>query len=134
SVIARWLPPGFKDGIDIVAIVSPVDMAYVIPTFHVEYTRAEPPAVQTGFWRGVGPNNNVFAIECFMDELAAKAGKDRIAFRRDMLPPRFQHVLDLAVEKSDWKAPLGKRVGRGVCVSPSFGSAIATVVEAEVDR
>ena len=39
----------------------------------------------TGFWRGVGPNNNVFAIECFMDELARKAGKDPVDFRRDML-------------------------------------------------
>ena len=34
----------------------------------------------TGFWRGVGPNNNVFAIECFMDELARKARMDPIAF------------------------------------------------------
>jgi isoquinoline 1-oxidoreductase beta subunit len=133
SVLARWLPPAFKDGIDIDAVDSAVDMPYVIPNFHVEYTRAEPPAVPTGFWRGVGPNNNVFAIECSMDELAAKAGRDPIAFRRDMLPPRFQRVLDLAAEKSDWKTPLGKRVGRGVCVQPSFGSAIATVVEAEID-
>ena len=40
-------------------------MPYDIPNFHVEYVRAEPPAVPTGFWRGVGPNNNVFAVECF---------------------------------------------------------------------
>jgi hypothetical protein len=45
------------------------------------YVRAEPPA-PTGFWRGVGPNNNVFAIECFIDELAHKAGMDPVAFRR----------------------------------------------------
>ena len=38
-----------------------------------------------GFWRGVGPNNNVFAIEFFMDELAKKAGKDPVDFRRGML-------------------------------------------------
>jgi isoquinoline 1-oxidoreductase beta subunit len=55
-----------------------IDMPYDIPNFHVEYVRAEPPAVPTGFWRGVGPNNNVFAIECFMDELARKAGKDPV--------------------------------------------------------
>ena len=57
-------------------------MPYDIPNIRVEYVRAEPPAVPTGFWRGVGPNNNVFAIECFMDELARKAGKDPVAFRR----------------------------------------------------
>jgi isoquinoline 1-oxidoreductase subunit beta len=136
SVIARWLPPAFQKGIDIDAIDSAVDIPYDIPNLHVEYVRAEPPAVPTGFWRGVGPNNNVFAIECFMDELARKAGKDPIAFRRDMLGtnPRLRAALDLVAEKSNWGQPLPARVGRGVCVQPSFGSFIATVVEAEVDE
>jgi isoquinoline 1-oxidoreductase subunit beta len=92
--------------------------------------------VPTGFWRGVGPNDNVFAIECFMDELARKAGKDPIAFRRDMLEktPRLKAALDLVAEKSNWGEPLPARVGRGVSVQPSFASFIATVVEAEVDE
>jgi isoquinoline 1-oxidoreductase subunit beta len=136
SVLARWLPPAFQNGIDIDAVDSAVDMPYDIPNFHVEYVRAEPPAVPTGFWRGVGPNNNVFAIECFMDELALKAGKDPIAFRRDMLAgtPRLRAALDLVAEKSKWGETLPARVGRGVCAQPSFGSFIATVVEAEVDE
>ena len=85
SIMARWLPPAFQKGIDIDAVDSAVDIPYEIPNLQVEYVRAEPPAVTTGFWRGVGPNNNVFAIECFMDELARKAGMDPIAFRRGML-------------------------------------------------
>jgi len=135
AVIARWLPPAFEKGIDIDAVDSAVDMPYDIPNFHVEYVRAEPRGVTTGFWRGVGPNNNVFAIECFMDELARKAGLDPIAFRRGMLDknPRLKAALDLVAEKSDWGKPLPARVGRGVCAQPSFGSFIATVVEAEVD-
>jgi isoquinoline 1-oxidoreductase beta subunit len=101
----------------------------------VEYVRVEPPGVTTGFWRGVGPNNNVFAIECFMDELAQKAGKDPIDFRRGMLDtnPRLKAALDLVAQKSNWGERLPARVGRGVCCQPSFGSFIATVVEAEVD-
>jgi isoquinoline 1-oxidoreductase subunit beta len=136
AILARWLPPAFQKGIDIDAIDSAVDMPYEIPNFHVEYVRAEPPAVPTGFWRGVGPNNNVFAIECFMDELAHKAGKDPIAFRRDMLgkTPRLRAALDLVAEKSNWGQPLPARVGRGVSVQPSFGSFVATVIEAEVDE
>ncbi len=135
AIIARWLPPGFQKGIDVDAVDSAVDMPYDIPDFQVQYLRVEPPAVPTGFWRGVGPNNNVFAIESFMDELARKAGKDPIAFRRDMLgkQPRLIAALDLVAAKSDWGKPLPARVGRGVCVQPSFGSFIATVVEAEVD-
>jgi isoquinoline 1-oxidoreductase subunit beta len=97
---------------------------------------AEPPAVPTGFWRGVGPNNNVFAIECFIDELARKAGADPIAFRRNMLDktPRLKAALALVAEKSGWGSPLPPRVGRGVSAQPSFASFIATVVEAEVDE
>ena len=135
AVIARWLPPAFQNGIDIDAVDSAVDMPYDIPNVRVEYVRAEPPGVPTGFWRGVGPNNNVFAIECFIDELARKAGKDPVAFRREMLgkEPRLQAALALVAEKSNWGKPLPARVGRGVSVQPSFGSFIATVVEAEVD-
>jgi isoquinoline 1-oxidoreductase beta subunit len=136
SIMARWFPPGFDKGIDIDAVDSAVDMPYDIPNFHVEYVRAEPPAVPTGFWRGVGPNNNVFAIESFMDELARKAGKDPVDFRRSMLGknPRLLAALNLVAEKSGWGQPLAARVGRGVSVQPSFGSFIATIVEAEIDE
>ncbi len=135
SVMARWMPPAFKDGIDIDAVDSAVDMPYDIPNKRVEYMRAETPVVTTGFWRGVGPNNNVFAIESFVDELARKANMDPVAFRLGMLDgtPRLKAALKLVAEKSGWGSPLPTRVGRGVSVQPSFGSFIATVVEAEVD-
>lgn len=135
AVLARWLPPAFQKGIDIDAIDAAVDAPYDFANFHVEYVRAEPPAVPTGFWRGVGPNNNVFAVECAMDELARKAGKDPIEFRKSMLTknPRMLAVLNQVAEKSGWGQPLPARVGRGVCVQPSFASFIATVVEAEID-
>jgi isoquinoline 1-oxidoreductase subunit beta len=135
SVIARWLPPAFQKGIDPDSVDSAVDMPYDIPNKRVEYVRAEPPAVVTGFWRGVGPNNNVFAIESFMDELARKANTDPVTFRLRMLggTPRLKAALQLVAEKSGWGSPLPTRVGRGVCAQPSFGSFIATVVEAEVD-
>ena len=136
SVMARWFPPGFDKGVDIDGVDSAIDIPYEIPNLHVEFVRAEPPAVPTGFWRGVGPNNNVFAIESFMDELARKAGKDPIDFRKSMLEnqPRFLAALNLVAEKSSWGQPLPPRVGRGVCLQPSFASFIATVVEAEVDE
>jgi isoquinoline 1-oxidoreductase beta subunit len=135
SILARWLPLAFQNGIDIDAVDSAVDNPYDIPNFQVEFVRAEPPAVPTGFWRGVGPNNNVFATECFMDELARKAGADPIAFRIRMLDktPRLKAALQLVAEKSGWGQPLPARTGRGVCAQPSFGSFIATAVEVEVD-
>jgi isoquinoline 1-oxidoreductase beta subunit len=135
SVIARWLPPAFQKGIDIDAVDSGVDVPYDIPNLRVEYVRDEPPAVPTGFWRGVGPNHNVFAIESFMDELAKKSNKDPINFRRAHLDkaPRLKAALELAATKAGWGDPLPARTGRGIALQTSFGSYIATVAEAEVD-
>ena len=136
SILARWLPPAFQKGIDIDAIDSAADVPYDIANLRVEYVRDEPPAVPTGFWRGVGPNNNVFAIETFVDELARKANKDPVAFRRDLLDktPRLKAALELAAQKAGWGTPLAARTGRGVAVQVAFGSFIATVAQAEVDE
>jgi len=135
AIIARWLPPAFQKGIDIDAIDSGVDIPYDIPNLRVEYVRNEPPGVPTGFWRGVGPNNNVFAIESFMDELAKKSNKDPVAFRRDLLgkSPRLKAALELAAAKAGWGNPLPARTGRGIALQVAFGSFIATVAQAEVD-
>ena len=135
AIIARWLPPAFQKGIDIDAIDSAADIPYDIPHLRVEYVRAEPPAVPTGFWRGVGPNNNVFAIESFIDELAKKASADPVEFRSRMLgqQPRLKAALELAAAKSGWGDALPARSGRGVAAQVAFGSFIATVAQVEVD-
>jgi isoquinoline 1-oxidoreductase beta subunit len=136
SVMARWLPVGFQKGIDIDAVDSAVDMPYDIANKRIEYVRREPPAVPTGFWRGVGPNNNVFAIESFMDELAHKSGKDPVAFRVSMLngTPRLKAVAEQAAKLSGWGGALPVRTGRGIAAQISFASFIATVCEAEADE
>jgi CO/xanthine dehydrogenase Mo-binding subunit len=59
----------------------------------------------------------------------------QVDFRRSMLGnnPRLRAALDLVAEKSGWGQPLPPRTGRGVSAQSSFGSFVATVVEAEVD-
>jgi isoquinoline 1-oxidoreductase beta subunit len=136
SVMARFLPAFYQKGVDPDGVDSAKDVQYDFPNVRVEFNREEPPGVTTGFWRGVGPNNTVFAIESFMDELARKAGQDPVAFRRAHLgeSPRLRAALDLVAEKSGWGTPLPPRCGRGVSVQPSFASFIANVVECEVDE
>jgi isoquinoline 1-oxidoreductase subunit beta len=136
SVLARWLPPAFQKGVDGDGVDSAVDVPYDIENLRVEFVREEPPGIVTGFWRGVGPNNNVFAIESFIDELAKRTGADPVAFRRAHLnkTPRLKAALDLVAAKSGWGKSLPRRVGRGVAVQVAFASFIATVVEAEVDE
>ncbi|HEX3163476.1 MAG TPA: xanthine dehydrogenase family protein molybdopterin-binding subunit [Pseudolabrys sp.] len=136
SVIARWLPPAFKDGLDPDSTEGAIDLAYDLPNFHVEYMRAEPPGIPTAFWRSVGPSHNVFVTESFIDELAAAAKQDAVAYRRALLDksPRAKAVLDLAAEKAGWGQALPKGRGRGVSLQFAFGSYLAQVAEVEVSR
>jgi isoquinoline 1-oxidoreductase beta subunit len=136
SVMARFLPPAFQKGVDPDGVDSAQDIPYDIPNLRVEFNQEEPPGVITGFWRGVGPNNNVFAIESFIDELAHKARKDPIAFRIAHLDktPRLHAALDLVRDKSGWGTPLPPNCGRGVSAQVSFASFIACVVECEVSE
>ncbi len=135
SIMARWLPPAFKDGVDIDAVDGAIDVPYDAPSIHVEYVRAEPPGVATCFWRSVGPGHNIFVVESFVDELAHAAGQDGVAFRRAHLAkePRLLACLDLAAEKAGWGGALPARAGRGVACQSVFGSYVAAILEAEVD-
>src|SRR4029453_6860362 len=131
SVIARWLPPAFANGLDPDTTEGGIDLVYDLPNFHVEYVRVEPQGIQTAFWRSVGPSHNVFVTESFMDELAAAAKKDPVEYRRALLDksPRAKAVLDLAAEKSGWGQALPKGLGRGVALQFVFGSYMAQVAE-----
>ncbi len=119
---------------DVEGLTPRSDLTYEILNFHVEYQRVEPPGVPTAFWRSVGPSHNVFVTESFMDELAAAAGQDPVAYRRALLgkSPRAKAVLELAAEKAGWGKPLPERVGRGVSLQFVFASYMAHVAEVEV--
>jgi isoquinoline 1-oxidoreductase beta subunit len=136
SVIARWLPPGFKDGLDPDSTEGAINLVYDLPNFHVEYVRVEPPGIPTAFWRSVGPSHNVFVTESFIDELAAAAKQDAVAYRLALLgkTPRAKAVLDLAAQKSGWGQPLPKGSGRGISLQNAFGSYEAHVAEVEVAK
>ena len=136
SVIARWLPPAFKDGLDPDSTEGAIDLVYDLPNFHVEFVRVEPPGIPTAFWRSVGPSHNVFVTESFVDELASATKQDAVAYRRMLLDrnPRARAVLDLAAEKSGWGQPLPKGRGRGVALQFVFGSYMSQVAEVEVSK
>jgi isoquinoline 1-oxidoreductase beta subunit len=136
SIIARWAPPAFKDGLDPDTIDGAVEPPYALLNIRVDYVQQEPPGIPTAFWRSVGPSHNIFVVESFVDELAAAAKKDPVEFRRALLDtnPRAKTVLDLAAEKAGWGQPLAPRVGRGVSLQSVFGSYMAEVAEVAVSK
>jgi isoquinoline 1-oxidoreductase beta subunit len=137
SIMARWAPPAVTNGIDPDAVDGAVELLYDIPAIRVEYVRHEEPALNTGFWRGVGVTHNTFVIESFIDELAAAAKQDPVAYRRALLgkSARARAVLDVAAREAGWGRPLPQGRGRGVSVLySSWGSYLAAVAEVSVSE
>ena len=110
------------------------DKVYEIPHVRIEHAQVNHP-VPLGFWRSVGHSQNAFFAEHFLDELAAKTGKDPLDYRRSLLKnhPRHLAVLNLAAEKAGWGKPLPAGRARGVALHESFGSIVAQVVEVSIE-
>jgi isoquinoline 1-oxidoreductase beta subunit len=122
-----------KNGLDEDIIESSANPPYDFANLSVRYVRHDPAGVPVSWWRGVGPTRGVFVVESFIDELAASAGQDPVAYRRALVrDPRLRTVLDLAAEKSGWGTPLPNGRGRGISIQSAFGSYLAMVAEVEL--
>ncbi len=134
SITARFDPGDMKGALDPDAVECAANTPYAIEAAQVSYVRCEPAGVATSWWRGVGPTHNVFVVESFMDECAAGAGQDPVAYRRALLGhnPRALAVLDLAAAKSGWGTALPPNHGRGISLQFAFSSYVAHICEVEV--
>jgi isoquinoline 1-oxidoreductase beta subunit len=122
---------------------------YGTPNFRVEYALAKS-GVPRAWWRSVEHSSSGFVVETFVDELAAAAGEDPLAFRLRLIGParkipdvtspegkpldtaRLKNVLQLAAEKARWGQSLSKGIARGIAGYYSFESYTAAVAEVSV--
>jgi isoquinoline 1-oxidoreductase beta subunit len=92
--------------------------------------------VTTLWWRSVGATHTALVMEHTLDQLAARAGQDPLAYRRALLTKagakRHLAVLDLVAEKSGWGSPLADGWTRGLAVHESFGTVVANVAEVKL--
>lgn len=119
--LAGWTKPGLEEGFS--GAAGNFDPVYQdLPNKRVVFTylgpashRQGPLRIRVGSMRGVGSPDNIFVAECFMDELAAAAGEDPIAFRLKHSPrSRGLAVLKAAAEKAKWQSrPSGTAPGSG---------------------
>jgi isoquinoline 1-oxidoreductase beta subunit len=107
---------------------------YEIPNIKTSYVRADY-HVPVAAWRSVTSSTLAFAHECFIDELAVKAGKDPLDFRMELLskPSDTKRVFQKLRELSGWDEPLPKNKGRGVAQWKFFAGQCAQVVEVSYD-
>ena len=110
-------------------IMGGITTEYMIPNFSVKGVLRKR-HIPIGYWRSVYHSTNVFAHECFIDELARAAKKDPVQFRLDMLDnARYRKVLEVVVEKSNWNGPRKKGTAKGVAIAERSGAHFAQVVE-----
>jgi len=123
-----------KDGVDPTSVEGVADTPYDIPNMQVVLHTVKP-GVPVLWWRSVGHSHTAFVMETVVDELAATAGKDPVAYRRELLSkhPKLVRVLDLAASKAGWGTALPKGRARGIAVHESFGSACAQVAEVSLE-
>jgi len=126
-----------KDGVDKTSVEGVSDSPYLEGLANHLIDLHSPQTGISVLWlRSVGHTHTAFVMESLIDELAEAAGKDPVEYRRTLLKahPRHLGVLNLAVEKADWKAPLPDGHALGVAVHESFGSYVAHVAEVSQDN
>lgn len=124
------------DGLDETAIRGADQMPYDIPHVNLDFCMANT-AVPTTWWRGTYDAPNAFAIESFIDEIAAASKRDAYQFRRRLLSksPKLRAVLELAALKANWETPAPNGVFRGIAAHAYAGRVpVATIVEISIKK
>jgi isoquinoline 1-oxidoreductase beta subunit len=124
-----------KDGVDHSAVEGASDTHYGIPNLHVSVHH---PSVNVPvlWWRSVGHTHSAYVMETLVDELAARARMDPIAYRLKLLKPearKLRSALELLEAKIAGRRrslPKGRAVG--ISCHESFGTGVACAVEVSV--
>jgi isoquinoline 1-oxidoreductase beta subunit len=116
------------------AVAGLVDNGYNVPNMRVE-SLVKNTHLPVWFWRAPGANQHIFAVESFLDEMAAAGGLDPYQMRRKLLEGKsdWLKVLDTAAEKGDWGKPLPQGSGRGIAICNFTNSLCAQVAEVTVN-
>jgi isoquinoline 1-oxidoreductase beta subunit len=133
----RRLMPGMPFGGSGKAEAGAVEGAappYAIPAFAIDHLPAVI-GVETGMWRSVANSYTAFFTECFVDELARRAGIEPFSFRMQMLGanPRLAHCLSTVTALGGWEGG-EPGSGQGIAAHSSFGSHVAMLAEAHVGK
>ncbi len=128
---------GVKNGVDGTATEGVADTHYNIPNFHLtaHHPKVNVPVL---WWRSVGHTHTAFVMETLVDELAARAKLDPIAYRRKLLKPeakKLHTVLDLLEKASaSWRNRLPRGHALGISCHESFETGVACAVDVSIEN
>jgi isoquinoline 1-oxidoreductase beta subunit len=137
--IMAGAPPGAPGGgIDETAVEGCKGSPYLKATPVVDAQLLTPEVgVPVLWWRSVGATHTAYVMEHTIEQLAKRAGKDPVDYRRALYrkagATRHLAVLNLAAEKAGWTTPPPEGWTRGVAVHESFGSVVAQIAEVKLE-
>jgi isoquinoline 1-oxidoreductase beta subunit len=158
SILSLFVEGG-KGQMDLEAGMTAINVPYDIPNLRLEGAEVEAHA-RIGWFRSVSNIPHAFAVQCFVAELAHKAGRDHKQYLLDLVGPprkldprtladnwnysesperypidtgRMRDVIEAAAKGARWGRKLPKGHGLGLAVAYSFMSYTATVIEVAVD-
>lgn len=121
-----------RNGLDRSAVEGSTRLPYAIPDHRVGLHIMQN-GVPANFWRSVGSSHNAYVVETFVDTLLARAGKDPVKGRLDLLAEgndRLRAVLLKAAEMAGWDgAPVRGDRALGVAMATCFRSHVAEIAE-----
>jgi isoquinoline 1-oxidoreductase subunit beta len=126
-----------KNGVDQTAVEGAADTHYNLPNLHVSvhHPKVNVPVL---WWRSVGHTHTAFVMETLIDELAARAKMDPIAYRRRLLKPEAKKLLrplDLLEKASaGWRNRLPRGHAAGISCHESFGTGVACAVDVSIEN
>jgi CO/xanthine dehydrogenase Mo-binding subunit len=107
---------------------------YDFPSWQIDSHRLTTMPVRTSALRTLGAQGNVFAIESFLDEIAAERGEDPVAFRlRHLRDERAKDVIRAAAKRANWKPEKRAGTGYGIGFARYKNSGAYCAVIAEVE-
>lgn len=130
TILSFMMPKQDKTKVDETMVEGISHQAYEMPNMKntMVYADSHVPLL---WWRSVTSSTLAFAHECFIDEMAHKAGKDPLQFRLDMLTKNSdtKRVLQKLKEVSHWDTPLPNGKGRGIAQWEFFAGLGGSVFE-----
>ncbi|MCP4757518.1 MAG: xanthine dehydrogenase family protein molybdopterin-binding subunit, partial [Proteobacteria bacterium] len=148
AMIPRWVPrflknmaasaaeslmPGIISGQK--AAIGAGPLSYGIPNIQVDFVNDDP-GIPLCWWRSVAPSSNGFAVECFLDEIAATTGRDPYDLRYDLLSksPRMRNVLELAASRAGWEEKPPQGLYRGIACHDFQSTVMTFIAEVSVNQ
>jgi nicotinate dehydrogenase subunit B len=110
---------------------------YEFPAWKIESHRLLTMPLRTSALRTLGAQGNVFAIESFLDELAAERGEDPVDFRlRHLRDERARDVIRAVAKRANWKPARQPGIGHGMGFAryKNSGAYCAAIAEVEGDE